>query len=94
NLELAEGDSVTSTFLGMPRGAVVAAMKNKEGKIAVPFIIAGNLDDPHFSMNAGFAMQVGKTIAQTLGISLEGLVRGATDPGSQLGDTLKKLLKR
>jgi len=94
NLELAEGEGIASTFMGMPRSAVVTAMKNKEGKIAVPFIIAGNLDDPHFSINSGFAMQVGQTVAQTLGISLEGLVRGVTDPGSNIGDALKKLLKR
>ncbi len=94
NLELGESEGLVGTFMGLPRAGVIAAMKNKQGAIAVPFILAGNVDDPQFSLNGSFGKQVTQAVAQTLGVSMEGLVRGATEPATAMGNALKRLLKR
>ncbi len=94
NLELAEGEGVVATFMGLPRTAVLSAMKNKQGVIAVPFILAGNVEDPQFSLNGSFTKQIAQSFGQTVGVSLEGLVKGATEPTTAMGSALKRLLKR
>ena len=80
-LELAS----SGTFMGMPRNAVIAALKDRKGRIAVKFTLEGNLNDPKFSLNESFAKRLGTSIAESLGVSIEGLARG-------VGSTLKRLL--
>ena len=81
DLELDEG---SSTFMGMPRKAVVAMMQDHARKITVKFELAGNLDDPQFKLNENLSSRLGSSIASTLGISFEGIARGAGSVGSAL----------
>lgn len=81
DLEL-DGDS--STFMGMPRKAVVSMMQDHSRKITVKFELAGNLDDPQFKLNENLASRLGSSVASLLGISFEGIARGAGSVGSAL----------
>lgn len=90
-LELAPSGSGFSTFMGLPRQAVVAALKNRKDQIVIQFTLDGNLDDPKFSLNDSFARRVGTAVAESLGISIEGLTRGIGGAVGGLGGAVKKL---
>jgi hypothetical protein len=79
-LELASG----STFMGMPRAAVVGLLKDRSDRISVNFTLEGQLDDPAFSLNESFATRVASSVAETLGVSLGGLVRGVGKAGGSV----------
>jgi uncharacterized protein YhdP len=85
NLELA-GDGPLATFAGVPRKAVLAAMTEK-GKLEVKFTLDGRLDDPSFSLNENLATKIASGLAESLGVSLSGVVKG-------LGGVVKGLFGR
>jgi len=85
DLELAS-TSTTGSIMGMPRNAVVGMMKDRSGKISVKFVLDGNINDPHFSLNENLATRIGSSIANSLGVSFEGLTKGVGGLG---GDTVK-----
>ncbi|WP_306478115.1 DUF748 domain-containing protein [Methyloversatilis sp.] len=91
-LELASGGS----FMGLPRAAVVGLMKDRDERISVDFTLEGRIDDPSFSLNEGFATRVTGAVAESVGVSLGGLVRGVGSAGSSVvkgvGDAVGKLL--
>lgn len=68
-------DGALSTFAGVPRQAVLAAM-SKNGKIDVKFTLEGRLDDPAFSLNENLATRIASGMAESLGVSLSGMVKG------------------
>lgn len=68
-------DGALSTFAGVPRQAVLAAM-SKDGKIDVKFTLEGRLDDPAFSLNENLATRIASGMAESLGVSLSGMVKG------------------
>ena len=91
-LELDSGNSTMATFMGVPRRAVVASLKDKGGRIVVPFTLDGNLDDPHFSLNENLASHLGGAVANVLGISVEGLAHGVGSAAQGVEGMMKKLL--
>jgi len=78
-----ELDTSGSTFMGMPRQAAVGLMKDGKGQIAVKFVLEGKLDDPRFSLNESLATRFGASMAETLGVSLEGIAKGAGSIGQK-----------
>ncbi|HZW22575.1 DUF748 domain-containing protein [Noviherbaspirillum sp.] len=90
-LELAPAAGPFNTFMGVPRQAVVAALKDRKGQISIDFTLEGNLDDPKFSLNESVALRVGAAVAEALGISIEGLTRGVGSAAEGLGGVVKKL---
>ena len=95
DLELGSG---SGTLMGLPRNAIIALMKNRKGVISIKFVLEGNVNDPHFSLNENLATRIGSSFASTLDISVEGLARGVSDVGSGtakgVGKTVKKLFKK
>ena len=85
NLELAS-DGAFATFAGVPRKAVLAAMSDK-GKLQVKFTLEGRVDDPSFSLNENLATKIASGMAESLGVSLSGVVKG-------LGGVVKGLFGR
>ncbi|HKX43467.1 MAG TPA: DUF748 domain-containing protein [Burkholderiaceae bacterium] len=85
DLELAT-DGALATFAGVPRKAVLAAMTDK-GKLEVKFTLDGRLDDPSFSLNENLATKIASGLAESLGVSLSGVVKG-------LGNVVKGLFGR
>lgn len=90
-LELAPGNGAFATFMGVPRQAVIAALKNRNDQIAIQFTLEGNMNDPQFSLNDSVAKRIGASVAETLGISIEGLTRGVGNAAQGLGGMVKKL---
>lgn len=97
DMELASS-STSGTIMGLPRKATLAMMKNRKGKISVNFVLEGNINDPHFSLNENLSTRIGTSVAQALGISVEGLAKGIESIGSGsakgIGDSLGKLFGR
>lgn len=91
-LELASSDGPFSTFMGMPRQAIVAALKNQKGKITVQFTLEGNIKDPRFSLNESFTQRTGTAIAESLGISIKGLASGVGGATHGVGNIIDRLL--
>lgn len=96
-LELAPSNG-KAVFSGLSRQAIVAFMKDHQDRITVHFALDGNLDDPAFSLNENFATRVAAALGETVGISVEGVVRGAGDVAGGavkgLGTAVKKLFGR
>jgi len=91
DLELEPGSGAMSTFMGVPRRAVIASLKDKNNRIVVPFTLDGDLDDPHFSLNENLASHVGGAVANVLGISIEGLTHGVGSAAQAAEGMVKKL---
>ena len=83
-----------STFMGLPRQAVLAAMKNRDDKITIRFDLGGPIDDPKFSLRENFAMRVTAAVAEGLGISVRGLANTLGGATQKLTDKLGDLLRR
>lgn len=85
-LELAGDGGLLDTFAGVPRQAVLAAL-TRDDKLEVKFTLEGRLDDPGFSLNESLATKVASGLAEGLGVSLSGVVKG-------LGGVVKGLFGR
>ena len=97
DMELASS-TTSGTIMGMPRSAAIAMMKNRKGQISVKFVLEGNINDPRFSLNENLTTRIGTSIAETLGVSIEGMAKGLGSVGSGaargIGDSLGKLLRK
>lgn len=82
SLELDEG---AGAVMGLPRKAMVSLMQDRNRKIAIRFALDGNLDDPKFKLNESLAARVGAALAESLGVSFEGIAKGAGSVGSAVG---------
>ncbi|MBK7421915.1 MAG: DUF748 domain-containing protein [Propionivibrio sp.] len=95
DMELASS-TTSGTIMGMPRSAAISMMKNRKGQISVKFVLEGNINDPRFSLNENLTTRIGTSIAETLGVSIEGLAKGVGSVGSGaargIGNSLGKLL--
>jgi hypothetical protein len=69
DLELAPSHGFLETFMGVPRGAVINFLKNHDNAIDVDFILAGDVDNPSFSINEAIATRVAMGMAAQLGVS-------------------------
>lgn len=85
-------------IVGLSANAAIALMKNRKGKIAVRFVLDGDINDPHFSLNETMLKTIGTSLADMLGVSVGGLAKGVQGIGSGatkgLSDTLNKLIKK
>ncbi|RZI44641.1 DUF748 domain-containing protein [Herbaspirillum sp. HC18] len=91
NLELAPSEGAAATFMGVPRQAVIAALRNRKGQISIDFTLDGNLSDPKFSLNENVALRMGTAVAKSLGISIEDLTKGVGSVTEGLGGAVKRL---
>ena len=102
-LELRSSDTTASTFMGMPRDAVINLIRERNGHIDVPFTLEGNLNDPRFALDSAFKARLAIATAGALGITITGLITelgGLRDKTSgrekadAVLDSLKRLLGR
>jgi hypothetical protein len=82
-LELDPATGRFGTFMGLPRDAVLGALANQEGRIAVSFVLEGDIDDPQFSLNEAFTTRLASSLAEALGVSLSGLATGVGSMGQR-----------
>ena len=98
-LELRSSEKAASTFMGMPRDAVVNLIRERDGRIDVPFTLDGNLNDPRFSLDSAYKARLAIATAGALGVSITGLITelgGARAKGSgrEKADAVLESLKR
>lgn len=86
DLDLKSGGGMRSTFMGMPRSAVVAALKRGGDRIELDFTLEGDLDNTQFSLNETLATRVAVGTAQALGVGLVDIIK---DVGTFGGDALE-----
>jgi hypothetical protein len=91
-LQLADTGNPVDTFLSIPTKLAVAALKSRSGDITIHFVLDGNLRDPKFSVNESLLTKLGAGFAQTMGVSVEGVAKGAGETVKGLGNALKNLL--
>lgn len=91
-LRLAPASGPFAALTALPRDAALAALKDRDGKIAFDFTLQGDLSDPAFSLEGDVAARFAAGIAKALGISAEGIARGVGDTARGLGGMLRGLL--
>jgi len=82
-LELSSAGGAMGSFMGVPRQAVMAFMKNKNDQIAVKFVLDGNINDPNFSLNENISTRLASSMAESLGVSLKGVASGVGNVGQK-----------
>lgn len=103
-LELESDGGMMNTFMGMSQRAVLASLEEKGGTISADFVIEGDIDKPEFSLNEALSTRLAYSLAETLGVSLGGLVEGVGTLGQKgaeaageaakgLGGALRDLFK-
>ncbi|WP_109479787.1 DUF748 domain-containing protein [Paraburkholderia sp. C35] len=92
HLQLAQTDDPLDTFLQIPTRAAVAALKKHGDDITLHFVIDGNLRDPKFKLNESVMTELRANFAKALGVSAEGVAKGAGETVKGLGNALKNLL--
>ncbi|WP_322106938.1 DUF748 domain-containing protein [Paraburkholderia sp. J41] len=92
DLRLAENDDPLDTFLSIPTRAAVAALKSHKGNITLHFVLDGNLHDPKFRLNDNLMTELRAGFAQALGVSAEGVAKGAGQTAKGIADALRTLL--
>jgi hypothetical protein len=80
-LEFAPATNGAGTFLGVPRAAVVKLLQDKDGRIAVNFVIEGDLNNPQFTLREALATRLTVGLAEHLGLSVRGVAEGVGSLG-------------
>lgn len=83
DLEFTPTRGVLDTFMGVPRAAVVNFLKNRENKIAINFILEGDINNPRFALNEAFATRLATGLAENLGVSIRGVAEGVGTLGQK-----------
>jgi hypothetical protein len=83
DLELAPAKGGVGTFMGVPRDAVVAFLKTKDNRITMNFVLEGDINNPRFSLNEALSTRLASSMAETLGVSLGGVLKGTGTLGQK-----------
>jgi len=96
-LELASGGGIAGSFMGMPRSAVIAALRDRDGRIELRFTLEGDLANPEFALNESLSRRLAYGAAEGLGLGLADLAKGVGSLGGKglgaVGDAAKGLGK-
>ncbi|SAK72060.1 hypothetical protein AWB75_03824 [Caballeronia catudaia] len=92
HLQISDTGNPLDTFLSIPTKAAIAALSNRKEQIKLDFVLDGDLRDPKFSLNESLSKKLAAGFAKALGVSAEGIARGAGDTVRGIGNALKSLL--
>lgn len=93
DLELAPSKGFMGTFMGMPREAVLAFLKDSNNRITLDFVLEGDLNNPKFTFNEALSKHMAVSMAELLKLSIGGAAKTAGELGSKgveaAGDVVK-----
>jgi hypothetical protein len=92
HLQISDAGNPLDTFLSIPTKAAIAALKDRKEQIKLDFVLDGDLRDPKFSLSESLSKKLAAGFAKVLGVSAEGVARGAGDTVRGIGNALKNLL--
>lgn len=92
-LRLESGKGLTGTFLGVSHGVVLAALADRGDKLVLDFTLTGDVENPSFSLNEALGAKLAVSLAETLGVSVGGLVKGVGSLGLKGGEALGEAAK-
>ncbi|SAL02606.1 hypothetical protein AWB77_06585 [Caballeronia fortuita] len=92
HLQISNNGNALDTFLSIPTKAAIAALKDRKEQIKLDFVLDGDLRDPKFSLSESLSKKLAAGFAKALGVSAEGVARGAGDTVRGIGNALKNLL--
>jgi len=92
HLQISDAGNPLDTFLSIPTKAAIAALKDRKEQIKLDFMLDGDLRDPKFSLSESLSKKLAAGFAKVLGVSAEGVARGAGDTVRGIGNALKNLL--
>jgi hypothetical protein len=92
HLQISDGAGPLDTFLSIPTKAAIAALKDRKDEIKLEFTLDGDLRDPKFSLSESLSKKLAAGFAKALGVSAEGVAKGAGDTVRGIGNALKNLL--
>ncbi|WP_250507531.1 DUF748 domain-containing protein [Caballeronia sp. GAFFF3] len=92
HLQISDTGNALDTFLSIPTKAAIAALKDRKEQIKLDFTLEGDLRDPKFSLSESLWKKLAAGFAKALGVSAEGVARGAGDTVRGIGNALKNLL--
>ncbi|WP_244815111.1 DUF748 domain-containing protein [Caballeronia sp. Lep1P3] len=92
HLQISDGDSPLDTFLSIPTKAAIAALKDRKNEIKLDFVLDGDMRDPKFSLSESLSKKLAAGFAKALGVSAEGVAKGAGETVRGIGNALKNLL--
>jgi hypothetical protein len=90
-LQLEATSNPLDTFMSIPTRAAIAALKTRNGDLTLHFTLEGNLRDPQFKLNERLMTEIRAGFAKALGVSAEGVAKGAGETVKGIGDALRNL---
>jgi hypothetical protein len=92
HLQIGDSGNGADTFLSIPTKIAIAALKDRKEQIKLDFTLDGDLRDPKFSLSESLSKKLAAGFAKVLGVSAEGVAKGAGDTVRGIGNALKNLL--
>jgi hypothetical protein len=93
DLELAPSPGLFGTFMGVPREAVLAFLRDRENRIALDFVLEGDMSDPRFTLHEAFSRKIAASMAETLDVGIKGVAEGAGTLGRKGADAAGDVVK-
>ncbi len=93
DLRLAPARGLFGTFMGVPRDAVLSLMKDQGNRITLHFILEGDIRNPKFSLKETLTQRLAVSMAETLKVSVGGVVKGAGSLGEKGVETASGVVK-
>jgi hypothetical protein len=94
HLQISDTGNPLDTFMSIPTKVAIAALKSGHEEIKLDFVLDGNLRDPKFSLNESLMKKLAAGFAKALGVSAEGVAKGAGDTVKGIGNALMNMLKQ
>jgi hypothetical protein len=92
HLQIGDSGNGADTFMSIPTKLAIAALKDRKQQIKLDFTLEGDLRDPKFSLSESLSKKLAAGFAKALGVSAEGVAKGAGDTVRGIGNALKNLL--
>jgi hypothetical protein len=93
DLKLAPAKGMFGSFMGVPRNGVLGFLKDNKNKITLNFTLEGHIDNPKFTLREALAQRLAVSMADSLKVSIGGVVKGAGSLGEKGVETATGVVK-